>query len=142
MRRSLSLLFASLLVSAGLVSACAGPGAHASGADAQAKATAPVRACFHASRVRNFTTPRHDTLYVRSMEDRVFELTSLGACPDLDGAIQLGVNPDAAAAISLCPGDFARVTLGQAAAPQVCRMRVNRVLSEAEVEALPRRDRP
>ncbi len=136
MRLTVSLLLCSALA------ACAAPGATTPPAPAPSETASGARACFQGSRVRNFSTPRHDTLMVRSMENRVFELTSLGACADLVGAIQLGIDTDTSAGMSLCPGDIARVTVSQAGDRQLCRMRVSRVLSEAEVEALPRRDRP
>lgn len=122
-----------------LLAACAAPAG--GGTDIRA-ASDTARMCFDGSRVRNFTTPRHDMLLVRSVENRVFELSTVGACPDMTGSIQLAIDPDSSASISLCPGDLARVTELRTGAPQPCRMRVNRVLSQDQVEALPRRDRP
>lgn len=134
-------LTVSLLLSAALA-ACAAPAAPIAASPAPGETAGGPRACFQGSRVRNFSTPRHDVLLVRSMENQVFELTALGACADLAGTLQLGIDTDTSAGLSLCAGDIARVTTRQAGDRQVCRMRVSRVLTETEVEALPRRDRP
>lgn len=99
--------------------------------------------CFDAATLRNYRSVQGRTLYVRSGRDEVFELQSVGACNDLDGAVGISLEPSFGSITRLCVGDGADVrTRGGPAPSSPCRVRVTRMLTETEVAALPDRDRP
>ena len=105
----------------------------------------PERQCFSSEQVRNFRAGNTGQLYVRVMRGQVYELNSSGGCTDLDFAQQLAITPDVGglAGGRLCTGEWARISLpASSAPPQTCRARVSRLLTEAEVAALPDRHRP
>lgn len=109
-----------------------------------AASTQVARTCFYPGQVRNFRTDRDQTLYVRAAVNQVFELSTLGGCPDLDGAVGISIIPRFSGGDRLCRGDQAQVVVGQPSpsfsAP--CYVRVERALTPEEVEALPERVRP
>lgn len=101
-----------------------------------------ARPCLTTDRITNFRTSSDSKLYVKTLNDQVFELQSMG-CFDLDGALSIAIVPDFGAANRLCAGDSARVLLpGSSSRGGPCRVRLTRALTPAEVEALPSRDRP
>lgn len=102
-----------------------------------------ARQCFDVDRVDNFRSGGWDKLYVRTRPDRaVYELNGVG-CRDLDFAIRLGLTPDGFGGRRVCVGDGVRVINPSAATGQsTCRVRVDRALTAAEVEALPSAQRP
>ena len=109
------------------------------------RAAGPERQCFYGDQVRNFRPGGVGQLYIRAMRDQVFELNSSGGCTDLDFAQRLAITPDVGglAGGRICTGDWARITLpASSAPPRTCRARVSRVLTEAEIAALPGADRP
>lgn len=115
------------------------------GAPGESAAARPERQCFSADHVRNFRAGDHGQLYVRALRDQVFELNSSGGCTDLDFAQQLAITPDVGALAGgrICTGEWARITLPASSAPiRTCRARVSRMLTEAEVAALPSAHRP
>jgi len=103
-----------------------------------------ARECFSPSQVTNFTQGRSNQLFLRVGRNAVYELSAAGGCQDMDFAMQIALLPDAGMAGSrLCTNDWARiVTSGSAASASVCRVRISRQLTEAEVAALPSRQRP
>ena len=128
---------------AALAASCAPvAGAGAPGDSASAR---PERQCFSAEQVRNFRQGRPGQLYIRVTRDDVYELNSSGGCTDLDFAQRLAITADGASMGGgrICTGDWARITLPGSASPiSTCRARVSRVLTEAEVAALPDAHRP
>lgn len=105
----------------------------------------PMTQCFSPEQVRNFRAGDTGQLYIRVMRDQVFELNSSGGCTDLDFTHRLAITPDVGALAGgrICTGDWARITLPASSAPvRTCRARVSRVLSEAEIAALPDAHRP
>lgn len=105
----------------------------------------PEHQCFSAEQVRNFRAGGPGQLYIRVMRNQVFELNSSGGCTDLDFAQQLAITPDVGAMAGgrICTGDWARITLpASSAPPRTCRARVSRMLTEAEIAALPAAHRP
>lgn len=99
--------------------------------------------CFDAATLRNYRAVQGRTLYVRSSRDEVFELQSVGACNDLDGAVGISLVPSFGSITRLCVGDGAEVRVSGGPGPSgPCRVRVTRLLTETEVAALPDRDRP
>ncbi len=123
----------------GLLGACA-PTADRSG-DGAAPA---ARQCFNIQQVDNFRQGRPDQVFIRVGRNDVYELTAAG-CPDLDFAHRLALVPDGAglAGSRLCTDDWARVVVPGATTPaSVCRVRISRRLTEAEIAALPAAHRP
>ena len=105
----------------------------------------PVTQCFNGDQVRNFRAAGPGQLYIRVMRDQVFELNSSGGCTDLDFTHRLAITPDVGALAGgrICTGEWARITLPESSAPvRSCRARVSRVLTDAEIAALPDAHRP
>lgn len=96
------------------------------------------RTCFQADQVQNFRTDGTQTLYVRAIDRQVYELNASGFCRGLDAATGIAIRAQAGSGSRLCTGDWALIGAG----PEPCRARVARVLTAAEVEALPSRYRP
>lgn len=134
-----------LLIPALALAACA-PGSTdrplAEGADTSQTRT--ERRCFSVDQVRNFRGGRTGQLFIRAGGE-VFELSTAG-CLDLDLALRLAIVPSPAglAGDRVCTGDPADIVVpgGGAAGLERCRARVTRVLSDAEVAALPDAQRP
>ncbi len=127
---------------AALTVSCAPTTESAPGDSASAR---PERQCFNAEQVRNFRSGDSGQLFIRVMRNEVYELNSSGGCTDLDFAQQLAITPDVGglAGGRICTGEWARITLPASSAPiRTCRARVSRVLTEAEVAALPNAHRP
>ncbi|MFK0300170.1 DUF6491 family protein [Brevundimonas sp. NPDC090276] len=131
MSRLSSLLLTALGVTA--LSACApmtgGEGAKPS----------PNRQCFYPDQVDNFRG-NNQTIYVRARNKDVFELQTFGMCSDVDFAFAIAFVPNTALS-RLCVGDTSRLVVG-APPRDLCRVQVVKQLTEAEVMALPSRDRP
>jgi hypothetical protein len=128
---------------AGLTASCA-PTADTGGPGPSAAAR-PERQCFSAEQVRNFRQGGPGQLYVRVTRNDVYELNASGGCTDLDVAHRLAITADGAglAGGRICTGDWARITLPASTSPiNTCRARVDRVLTEDEVAALPSAHRP
>ncbi|MBX9575622.1 MAG: hypothetical protein K2X07_08290 [Caulobacteraceae bacterium] len=137
MNRSLTLA-AALVMSAG----CAQP---PGGTGLAATSNRPERACFNVDQVRNFRQGGVGQVYVRAAGGDVFQLDSAGGCPDLAFAQRLAILPDGAglAGGRACTTDAVRIVVpGSTTSTDVCRARVTRRLTEAEVTALPSRERP
>jgi hypothetical protein len=122
----------------GLLAACA-----ATPAADPARAGAPERQCFSPQQIDNFRSgPSFQTLYVRARGSGVYELTTAGACNDLDTAQRLAVVPEMGAH-RLCTDEWAALAVPGTAAPlETCRARIEKKLTDAEVAALPARYRP
>ena len=85
---------------------------------------------------------RDQTLYIRGSGKTVFQLETAGYCRDLDTAMGLAFLPQGGLN-RLCTGDWTQVVPSGATPPAtLCRVRIVKRLSEAEVAALPERDRP
>ncbi len=99
------------------------------------------RQCFYSDRVDNFRGD-NQTLYVRTRNKEVFELKTLGYCDNIDFAFGIAFVPEPSLN-RLCTGDTSRILVSGGASPRApCRVQVVGKLSEAEVTALPARDRP
>lgn len=99
------------------------------------------RQCFYADQVDNFRGD-NQTLYIRARNKDVFELQTLGYCPDIDFAFGLAFLPTAGIN-RLCTDDTSRIVVAGGPSPRAqCRIRVVKKLTEAEVAALPSRNRP
>ncbi|MGH7028399.1 DUF6491 family protein [Brevundimonas sp.] len=104
---------------------------------------APGRQCLFQSDIQSFrVNASSQTIYVRGTGKAVFEMQAAGYCRDLDNAMALGFLPQGGL-VRLCTGDWTQVVPSGATPPITpCRVRIVKRLSEAEVAALPERDRP
>lgn len=103
----------------------------------------PARQCFSVSQVRNFRQGGPGQVFLKVGGADVYELTVAGGCTDLDFAYRLALIPDGFTGPRLCTGDYGRVLVpGSTSTTSVCRVRVNRLLTDAEVAALPSSQRP
>lgn len=101
--------------------------------------------CFNVDQVQNFRQGRPGQVYVRALGGGVFELSSPGGCTNLDFTHSLAILPDGAglAGSRVCVDDSVRLaTPGATSTTDVCRARIMRSLTRAEIAALPDRDRP
>ncbi|QBX36695.1 hypothetical protein E4M02_05440 [Brevundimonas sp. S30B] len=96
------------------------------------------RACFRTDFVRNFRSGDSQSIYIRDLSRNVFQLDTSGFCRDLDFVNAIVIRPQAGGGNRVCVDDW--VVIGAGAEP--CRAVVRRQLTEAEVEALPSRQRP
>lgn len=125
------------------LAACApGPMTQADGA---ARSSA-LRPCFYADQIRNFREGGPGRVFVRDNRDQVFEIETYGGCFDVGSTNRFALVTDLPGAVSsrACVDDTVRIVVPEGAAvrPDVCRARITRALSEAEVAALPERQRP
>lgn len=122
-----------------LVSAAPAPAVQS--AAPQSAAAQPERQCFSPQQVQNFRSAGPTTVYVKVGAKTVYELQTAGACKDLEDAFQISIQPEQGG--RLCSGDWATlVTPGSTSPLEACRVQITKVLSEAEVAALPDRSRP
>lgn len=96
------------------------------------------------SQVSNYRRGETGQVFLRVGRKDVYELSASGGCPDLDFAQQIALVPDGGSVGSrICTEDWARVVVPGSTSPaSVCRVRISRQLTEAEVAALPGRYRP
>ena len=132
-----------LLLAAGAaaLSACA-PTTRSDGASGDQTAPQTQRQCFYTDQVRNFRV-KTPSLYLHTDNNKVFQLEALGACTDLDSSAMGIAFLPATRLNRLCSGDWSDLSVAGGPSPQSpCRVRVVKQLTEAEVAALPERDRP
>ena len=138
-------LLAVLSTAAVALGACA-PTTDGADRPTRTASTSPERQCFSVTQVRNFRQGGTGTIYLRSGRNEVYEINNAGGCFELDFANQLAILPDGAglAGDRVCSGDAARIILasGGPGGRDVCRVRVTKRLTDAEVAALPDRQRP
>lgn len=138
MRRSIILLAA---VAVAGVAGCAPTDGAAPGSGI-GTADGGARQCFQPDRIVNFTRGETEQVNIRVLGGGVFSIRS-GGCLDLGTANAIVVTPASGIGSQVCVGDSVRVGVPQARfGPDQCMARVERSLTEAEVEALPSRQRP
>ena len=106
---------------------------------------APARQCFSVSLIDNFRQGGPGEVYLRVRGDGIYRVQGAGGCWDLAAANQLALVPDGAGALGsrVCAGDWARIVIPGSTAPSAaCRVQVDRRLTEQEVAALPRGQKP
>ncbi|WP_425991717.1 hypothetical protein [Brevundimonas sp. TWP2-3-2] len=101
-----------------------------------------ARQCFQPDRITNFTRGGTEQIYVKVLGGGVFAIQA-GGCPDIGNANALVITPATGIGSQVCVGDSARIALPNVRfGPDQCFARIERSLTEAEVEALPGRQRP
>lgn len=100
------------------------------------------RQCFDPSRIVNFAAGDVQRLYVRTMNGEVFRINS-ASCVDTGLTPSLSITPTDGIGSRLCEGDGVEIAVPNPSfGPGRCRAQVDRVLTQAEVAALPGRERP
>ncbi len=123
-----------------LATSCAPTTDNAAGAGNGAR---PERQCFSSDQVRNFREGGNGQLFIRAQRDQVFELNTSGGCLDLNVASSLIITGDPPLSGSrICTGDWARIAVPGSLSSNMCRARVDRVLTAEQVAALPGAHRP
>ena len=120
-----------MILAAGLaglaLSGCApmdGPGYGASGA----------RECFYVSHARSFSGGEDGRIYVRTGVHEVFELQTVGFCPDIDWTHRIGLDPRGSNRV--CTGfDLDLIVEDPVSGPNRCMVRTVRRLSDEEAAA-------
>lgn len=137
-------LASSAVVSALVLAACAPTGSGSPTPGLAANDPSSGRQCFSVSQVNNYTKGNPGQVFLRVGRNAVYQLEAAGGCQDLDFAQRVALVPDGGMAGSrLCTDDWARVIVpGSTSIATVCRVRISRQLTEAEVAALPPRHRP
>ena len=105
---------------------------------------APERRCFAEQQIRNFRSTRTGVLYLKvwGSNSGTYQLSTSGGCFDLNTTQQVSIRPSMGSS-RLCAGEWADVALpGSTGSPQVCRAMIEKKLTDAEIEAIPARDRP
>ncbi|HEY1073318.1 DUF6491 family protein [Brevundimonas sp.] len=102
---------------------------------------APERQCLFQNQIQSFRV-RDQNIYIRGSGKAVFQLETAGYCRDLDDAMGVAFLPQGGLN-RLCTGDWTQLVPSGATPPVTpCRARIVKRLSDAEVAALPERDRP
>ncbi|MEN5176069.1 hypothetical protein D3C73_860040 [compost metagenome] len=136
---SARLAFSVFLCALGALAACAPVSTSADGTTATA---ANARKCFFQDDVRSFRASADGrNVYVRELDKTIYRLEAAGACPELSDALAIGFAP-MGGMNSLCTGDYTRLVVGGSPSAMPCSVRMAGALTEAEVAALPARDRP
>ena len=100
-----------------------------------------ARQCLFQDQITSFRV-RNDTIYLRGSGKSVFQLEAAGHCRDLENAMGLAFLPQGGLT-NLCTGDWTMVVPSGATPPVTpCRVRIVKRLTDAEIAALPDRDRP
>lgn len=135
----MSRLAPALLVAAAGIVALTGCAPTAS--SERAASVAPERQCFFQNQIQSFRV-RDQDMFIRGPGKAVFQLETVGYCRDLDTAMAVAFLPHGGLN-RLCTGDWTQVVPSGATPPAtLCRARIVKRLSDAEVAALPERDRP
>jgi hypothetical protein len=133
-----------VLAGLGLLAFAASCAPTTSGDAGTPQASTQPRTCFTVQQVNNFRQGRTGQVFLRVGSNDVYELDG-AACPDMDNAIRMSLIPDSAglAGSRICADDWARIVVPGTAQPRtICRVRVSRKLTPAEVEALPAAHQP
>lgn len=110
-----------------------------------ASTAVPAHSCFSTLQVQNFRQGRTNEVYLRVGRDDVYRLDAVAGCNDLDFANRLAIVSDLGGGVGdrVCSDDTVRIVVPGTASPaSVCRARISRKLTTAEVAALPERQRP
>lgn len=103
--------------------------------------SSPQRSCFFVQEARSFSSSDDRHVYVDTGRNGIFELTTVG-CTNVDWSHQIGIAPRGGGS-SICSSmDADLIVPDLPGGRTTCPVTGVRRLSEAEVAALPERDRP
>lgn len=126
------LILAILALGAGTACAPTTPGMAQTGAP---------RECFFTSEVRSFASSDDRHVYVRTGRNEVFELSTMG-CSNADWSHQIGIVPRGGGTSVCSSMDAELIVPDLPGGRTTCPVTGVRRLTDAEVTALPERDRP
>ena len=133
----MSRVFPLLIVSAIALSACA----PTTTSTQRTESVGPERQCLFQDQIQSFRV-RDQSIFLRGSGKTVFQLEATGYCRDLDGAMGIAFLPQGGLT-QICTGDWTMIVPSGATPPVTpCRVRIVKKLSDAEIAALPARDRP
>ncbi len=140
---SAHILTRKVLALSGLLSALAfAPAAWADGpAKVAPKATAP-RQCFYSSNMSSFKEAGDQAVYIRVGIKDLYRLDLFGTCHDLRWAQTIGVESRGSSWICAGSNSDAVLIVPSTLGPERCMVTEVKKLTESEIDALPRKDRP
>ena len=100
----------------------------------------PPRRCFLPSQVNGWRSAGNQTVYVGVSVNRVFRMTLMGSCPNIDWSQTIGIEHRGAAQI--CSGLDATIIAPSRIGRQRCPVTSVQELTPDEIAALPRNLRP
>lgn len=104
--------------------------------------TGEARECFFVSQVRSFASSDDRRVYVETGSNEVFELQTFG-CSNVDWSNSIGIRTTTGGGSSVCSGlDAELIVPDLPGGRTTCPVTGVRRLSDAELAALPERDRP
>jgi hypothetical protein len=106
-----------------------------------ATASSDSRQCLHVPSVNGFKAVDHDTVNVSTGVSTVYQLDLLGDCRDIDWNTRIALRSRGGSAFA-CDALDLEVISPTTLAPDVCPVVSMRKLSDTEVAALPRDQRP
>ncbi|WP_313577329.1 DUF6491 family protein [Brevundimonas sp.] len=112
------------------------------GASSVQTASSTAAPCFYPDQVRNFRSDDRSNIYFDTGRGRIYQAQATGVCQDLDFAMSMTIRPESTGKSRLCAGDSALLRVRGMGMGGPCRVRVVKALTEAEVAALPSRERP
>ena len=101
-----------------------------------------ARQCLHVPSVNGFKAVDDDTVNVRAGVNDVYQLDLLGDCRDIDWNNRIALRSRGGGSFSCGPLGLEVISPTSVGAPDVCPVTAMRKLSDAEVAALPRENRP
>ena len=105
--------------------------------------SASTRACFPARKLQGFAAGEPNTVNLRAGVNEVYQMRFQTDCWTLQVATSLAVQSRGGSTDFICSGvDAEIITKGPVSPPQHCVVKEMRKLSLAEIEALPRNQRP
>ncbi len=107
---------------------------------AAAKPPAPKRECFDKDFVSGFSAPNEDTVYVTVGAHEVWRLDLATSCPDVDFRQRVGLKTHGSPWV--CSGLDVEVVAPSSVGPNRCMVRSIHKMTQAEIDALPKKDRP
>ena len=130
-----------LILSALLAGAALAPAAALTTHATAAQPAKGVRACFHSDDIRNFRAVDDRTVNLLANGHDVFQLKTLGDCPDLKFANSVGVKTVAGDSFVCDSLDIDLITPSPVG-PRTCNVTGMREMSPQEVAALPKNQQP
>ena len=107
-----------------------------------AAANTQARQCLHIPSVNSFTAVDRETVNVRVGVRDYYQLELLGTCRDIDWNLSVALRSRGAGSFACDALGLEVISPTNIGPPDVCPVTAMRKLSEAEVAALSRRDRP
>ncbi|HEY0053204.1 MAG TPA: DUF6491 family protein [Caulobacteraceae bacterium] len=117
-------------------------GAGCAMSDGPARADAAPRQCFFVSQVNGFASDNERVVNLRVGVNDIYRAELFGPCSNVDWSQRIAIRARGGGS-SVCSGHDAELIVpATSGRPQTCQLRSIRKLSDAEIAALPGRERP